>query len=163
MTIIALDLSLSCVGVAVFEDTGNGEVFPLSVESISTKGIKGGHPEKLVFIANRLSRLREKYDPSIIAYERGFSRFNNSTQAIFMVVGIMKYTYCGIEQVSYPPSTIKKSIAGKGNVKKDVLRDAVLEMYPEVIFANTDESDAFAVGLHHIKIVKEGNDGAQNL
>jgi crossover junction endodeoxyribonuclease RuvC len=140
----AFDLSLSCSGVTIFSEDAKVE----KIFSVETKTEKT-HQAKLKLIANRLLELKEKYEPKEIVIEQGFSRFNASTQAIFKVVGLCQYLFCEIPQYFYQPTLVKKTVGGKGNLKKEEVQEAVLKRYPEFIFRNMDESDSLALGITH--------------
>lgn len=143
MCIFAFDLSMSCVGISVFSNDGKPEL----VTSIDTKSEKE-YSGKLKFIADKVLELKEKYKPERIVIESGFSRFNTSTQAVFRVHGLINYLFWDVkEQILYAPTTIKKVVGGRGNMKKDEIQKVILDKYPDIVFANEDESDSFSVGL----------------
>jgi Holliday junction resolvasome RuvABC endonuclease subunit len=82
--------------------------------------------------------------------ERGFYRFMTSTETVFRVHGLCQYLFWDIEQIYYPPATVKKQVGGVGNATKDRIREIVSKKYPEVEWANLDESDAVSVGLCYL-------------
>jgi Holliday junction resolvasome RuvABC endonuclease subunit len=137
----ALDLSLSCVGISIFDNDAKSVL----ITSVDTKSEKE-HQRKLKIIADYLLLLKEKYEPEKLIIEGGFSRFNASTQAIYKVFGLCQYLFNEIPQIYYQPSTIKKVVGGKGNMTKDDLK-MILEKKYNVSFLNTDESDSYAIGL----------------
>ena len=141
----AFDLSLSCTGISIFDDDGS-IVF---INSIDTRR-EEGHSGKLKYIADVILPLKEIYKPSIAIIEKGFTRFNTSTQVIFRVHGLINYLFYDVKQVYYEATMVKKTITGKGNVTKEELRDAIWRKYPAVVFSNLDESDSFAVGLCYL-------------
>jgi len=151
--LMAIDPSLSCTGVAIF-DTSDSDVWPpklISTYTIETKTPKNmSRARKLSIIAKRFRELKDEYKPDVMVYESGFSRFVKSTQALYQVQGVMLLIFNEIETLSYAPSSVKKTICGKGNVKKDFVREAVEEIYPKEEFANNDETDAVAVGIHYL-------------
>ena len=151
---MAIDPSLTSTGVAIFSTAvADGVPELLSVHSIETKYAEdSSRAWKLYFIAQQLEELKEKYHPEIIVYESGFSRFIKATQALYQVQGIMLVVFRDIPMISYAPSSVKKSVAGKGNVKKEVVRDIIARRYPLIEFRNMDETDAIAVGLHHLEV-----------
>jgi len=69
-----------------------------------------------------------------------------STQVIYRVHGICNLIYYKFEQIYYPPKTVKEAIL-KGDATKKQVQDTIKNKYPNVVFKNEDESDAFAVGL----------------
>jgi Holliday junction resolvasome RuvABC endonuclease subunit len=140
--IYGLDLSLSNSGVAIFSDDAR----LIHLMSIDTKMVKE-HQEKLKIIADAMLELKEKYPPRIAIFEKGFFRYIASTEAIFKVVGLVQYIFSDYEQVFYSPMTVKKWVAGKGNVKKDEVYRVVSKIYPEIMAEDFDQSDAISVGL----------------
>lgn len=139
--VFAFDLSMNCVGLTIFSNDG----YPILTDSIDTRSEKQ-HQRKLKLIADNMLYLRSHYLCDCIVVEGGFSRYNASTQAIYKVHGITQYLFEDVKQIFYPPSTVKKIVGGKGNMKKDNLREIVESKY-NIQFANNDESDSFAVGL----------------
>lgn len=139
--IYAFDLSLSCVGTTIFSNDAKS----ILITSVETKSEKL-HQMKLKIIADYMLNLRDRYKPEFIIVEGGFSRFNASTQAIYKCHGVCQYLFNDVPQVFYPPSTVKKVVGGKGNMKKDELRQ-IVENKCNAHFSNNDESDSYAVGL----------------
>jgi|GEM_PF-1784036 len=140
--IYGLDLSLSNSGVTILDpDTYE----PLYIGSISTKG-DGTRGEKLKFIQERFIELREKYPPSLIVLEKGFSKFNRETHAIQNVVGVVLCTLWKADFVEYMPTTVKAAIV-HGKAKKELVRKVIQNRYPHIKFENTDESDSYAIVL----------------
>jgi Holliday junction resolvasome RuvABC endonuclease subunit len=151
--IYAMDLSMSCSGVTIFDEDANCVL----ITSVETKTEKE-HQLKLKLIADRLLELRKKYKPDKIIIEQGFVRFNLSTQAIFKVVGLVQYLFSDIEQIFYQATLIKKMVGGKGNLKKDELQEIILKQYPELVFKNFDESDSYAVGMTYFELDSKGDE-----
>lgn len=141
----ALDISLSCTGITIFSDDGKW----IETTSIETSP-KETHAARLKFIGNKLIEIRKKYPCSLFVCEQGFSRFSASTEAIFKCVGIAQYIYYDIEQIFYPPATVKKVITGKGNSKKEEVESVIKLNYPSINFENNDQSDSFAVMITHM-------------
>jgi len=139
--VISLDTSLSNTGYCVFDTKGN----PLKIGSIATKS-KNSHGERLKIIADVLSDLRHQYDIDVAVFERGFTRYNNSTQALFKTIGVANYIFHDCKTIYYSPATIKKIVGGHGHMKKAELRGIIEKKY-SVSFENDDQSDSFAVGL----------------
>ena len=146
-----LDLSLSNSGIAIFSDDAQ----LIHLTSVDTKSLKD-HKEKLQLIGKELLKLKEEYPPKLLVIERGFMRFAASTEAVFKVVGVVQYLFSDIEQLFYSPMTVKKWVAGKGNVKKDEIYRVVSKMYPDIQIEDFDQSDAISVGLCYFHILKGG-------
>lgn len=152
--IYALDLSLNSTGVCIFTNDGQ-YVKTLTIDTHSEKETK----MKLYMIGKKFIELIDLFPPSIVIIEQGFTRFNPSTQAIFRVHGLVNYLFYQYEQVYYPASTIKKVIAGKGNVDKEEVKAIILKKYPDLNFKTLDESDAFSVGETYF--IKKGIKNAE--
>lgn len=139
-------------GVTIFDaDTYE----PIHITSISTNK-KHTHGKRLYTIAQELISLRDKYPPSVVVIERGFSRFNTSTQVIYRVHGLINYLFHETEQVYYPPKKIKEAII-KGDASKKRVREVIESKYPDVVFENEDQSDSFAIGITYLienKLIK---------
>jgi len=144
--ILALDISLSNTGIAVFNDSGEC----LSLISIDTKKDEG-HPKKLKHIERQLKIIKKKYKPSMIVMEESFTRFNASTHAIYKVRGVVELVFHNIKQVFYHATTVRKEVLGRGNAKKEDVQEFILNNYKKIEFKNNDESDAFAVGVCYFK------------
>ena len=138
--VYALDLSLNSTGVCIFTNDGRF-IKAVTIDTHSEKETK----LKLTIIGNEFLNLMKTYTPSLVVIEQGFSLFNASTQALFKVHGLANYIFAQYEQIYYPASTVKKIVGGKGNMKKEEIRDAILKTYPDIKFNSLDESDAFAV------------------
>jgi len=138
-----LDLSLKNTGVTIFQDNK-----PIFIGSTMTKD-KQTHGVRLKQIYDYLSELKDKYPPSVVCIERAFSRFNTSTAVIYRVHGIVNLLFYDVEQVYYPPKTIKESIL-KGNATKKEVMEEVLKLYPNVTFENDDQSDSFAIVVTYL-------------
>jgi len=146
-----LDLSMENTGVTIF-DLSTDEPTPIHISSIATNK-KHTHGKRLYYIAKELMELKEIYPPSIITIERGFSRFNTSTQVIYRVHGLVNYLFHNVEQVYYPPKKVKEAII-RGDASKKLVRQIIESKYPEVTFEDEDQSDSFAVALTYIIINK---------
>jgi Holliday junction resolvasome RuvABC endonuclease subunit len=138
-------------GVTIFDS----EYKPIHISSIQTNK-KHTHGKRLYIIAQELLSLKDKYPPSVVVIERGFSRFNTSTQVIYRVHGLINYLFHDVEQIYYPPKKIKEAII-KGDASKKVVRQVIENHYPEVVFENEDQSDSFAIGITYLienKLIK---------
>lgn len=162
----ALDLSLSRTGITIFEvDDDMKFVSDMWVDSVETKP-KDSDGQRLKILADYLLGLKKEYNPKVLVIERGFYRFNKSTQKVYAVHGVVAYLFYDVETVYYPPATVKKAVTGNGNAKKDYLREYIIEHYNTqgtIMFANNDESDSFAVGLCYMKQKGIVIDGEENL
>jgi len=139
--VISLDTSLSNTGYCVFDTDGK----PLKIGSIATTG-KNSHGERLKIIAEVLLDLRKQYDISTIIFERGFIKYNNSTQALFKVIGVANYIFYDCETIYYAPATIKKIVCGNGRADKELVQQKIKRVFPFLQFDDRDQSDAVSVG-----------------
>lgn len=146
----ALDISIANSGIVIFNSNDTNIRNPILITSIETNP-KDDVGRRLKTIADFVIPLKSKYPPIEVATERGFYRYNRSTQVIYMVHGLFRYLLWDVKHYLYPPTKIKKFITGKGNSKKICVRDSIREKYGNVFhFSNFDESDAFAVAVYHI-------------
>lgn len=145
MTIIAFDLSLSNTGYSIFEDDG---------KFIRTGYIETNKdeitPQRLRKISKEMKKLR-KIKPSKIIIEKGFFRYAGSSEQIWRVHGITNLIFYDIEQIEIHATSVRKLVAGRGNMKKEEMRDFISRKYPHVVFENLDEVDSFALGIAHFK------------
>jgi len=146
--ILAFDLSLSNTGISIFTNDGR------YIESISiATNSKDSTGVRLHKIGEEFNKLKKQYNPDTIILEQGFSRFNISTQQLYRVHGICNYVFWDCEQIYYPSTTVKKTICGKGNAKKNAVEETIKQKY-DISFDDLDQSDSFAIGLTYF--YKEG-------
>lgn len=147
MNIIAFDLSLHSTGYSIFNDNKL-----LEIGSIPTDP-KKILPVRLKKIADAVKKLKKTYKPDKIIFERGFSRFNNVTQILFRVFGVINYLFYDIEQIYIPAKTVRKLICGQGNIKKNDFFLYMQKKYKSkgIKFQNNDEADSYALGLAYLK------------
>ena len=145
-TIIALDISLSSTGVAIFSEDGK----IVKLLTVETKGDMDT-PMRLSKIAKKMKEILSFYKPKTVVIEQGFTRFNTSTQQLFRVHGVVNYIFCKVEQIYYYPASIRKIVFGKGNLKKEEVQKLILENYGDIKFSTLDESDAYCTGLAYFK------------
>lgn len=150
---MALDLSLTNTGIAIFDNNQN----IIHIDNATTDS-KDCYPLRLKIIFDKIKELANKYLPSVVVIEKGFTRFHASTQALFRVQGVVMLALYNHLQVFYSPSTIKKCITGKGNASKDAVLQEVIKIYPDVEIKNTDQSDAIAVGITYFRKSKNGGE-----
>lgn len=141
-----LDLSMSNTGIAIFNIA---TCKPVLITSVKTSN-KNTHGERLHRQREYMKELIKKYPPCEVAIERGFSHMNTTTQVIYRVHGIANELFYKYPQFYYPPATIKKMVGRHGQAKKEVVQANILKKYPNLKFANSDESDAFATGICHL-------------
>ncbi len=142
MTIIAIDLSMSNTGIAIFSDDGHCK----KLMSIATN--KGdSHPQRLKTIATAMQKIKKEYKPTLIVCEESFTRFNKSTHSIYKCRGVMELVFYNVPMKFYHSTTIRKIVLGKGNADKEMVREYILSKYKNVKFDDLDQSDAYAIFL----------------
>lgn len=152
--VYGLDLSLANTGITIYDTEAQEFVY---IGSIGTEFIKSRKANKHLYlngiklkhIWDEVSVLKEKYPPQAIVVERAFSRFNTATQVLYRVHGIINLLFNDVPQIYYPPKSVKEAIL-KGDATKKQIQQAINIKYNDIIFANEDESDSFAVLLTYL-------------
>lgn len=157
-----LDLSLTCTGLTVYDLDKKEFVF---IGSFNTEKIRLKKAQKdlgiylngikLKHLYDWLMEIKISYPPTIIAIERGLSRFNTATQVIYRVHGLTNFIFHDLPQFYYPPKEVKAAIykgdATKAQVQKVIMNNFI---HLDIEFKNEDESDSFAVALTYL--IKNG-------
>lgn len=159
--VFGFDPSLNGFGYAVLEIDDK-----LNLKGLAEKGvIKGGSNTpssiKLALIQNKVKELVLKYRPAHhqVFVERGFTKFNTSTQAVYKARGALEAELVGFEIIDIPPTTVKQVITGDGKADKSQVAERVKSIFNGVKFQTSDESDATAVALTgYYKYVKNGGE-----
>lgn len=158
MYILSMDLSLNGSAFAVGKVVG-GALYIEELTTVDNKTRKYAnltHGEKLKRIGEELIGLLARYDITEIVRERGFSRHNKSTQALYKVHGVVDYV---LEQYGYrdtepaiPATTVKKLVTGSGKASKEEVMRALEQYVGRQEYSSDDESDAVAVAVALRKI-----------
>jgi len=161
--VIGLDLSLSSTGICVFDNDGK-YMECMTIETTPKEQLG----KKLKQIADAFIFIEKKYKPDVVVIEKGFTRYNFSTQQLFRVHGVANYIFHKYKQVYIPSASIKKIVGGAGNMKKDEIRNAIVSLFPNIKFKSMDESDAFSICLayfimNNVKIKTEDSNATQNV
>ncbi|WP_176786423.1 crossover junction endodeoxyribonuclease RuvC [Thermoactinomyces sp. DSM 45892] len=148
--IYGIDPSLSSTGVTIYDLETKRFVYIGSIQTTKIKSQKKRYHNalKLKHVYDSLSELKAKYPPTVIAIERGFSRFNTSTQVTYRVHGLINLLFYDVEQVYYPPKAIKEAVLS-GNATKQQVQQAIKVLHL-IRFVSEDESDSFAVCLTYL-------------
>lgn len=154
--ILAMDLSLNLPAFCVAE-VENGKLTVLELSHIDNKKEKGLTPaEKLGKLYDHLKELFQKHGGfDVVVREKGFSRFANTTQLLFRVVGVsdlIALQLAGIKAVDeITPTAIKTAVAGYSRADKKEVEEGVRKLLQEhqkdIEFYSDDESDSVAVAL----------------
>lgn len=140
--IYALDLSLSNIGLAIFDKGGN--IVKITSKMSNPKDSIG---LRLRTLLDFLIDMDNQYKASKIIIERGFTQFNNATHQLYRVHGVVNCLFAKQDQIYYPPTTVKKKVTGNGKADKKEVKNKLYKEYPGITFRNDDESDAVAIGL----------------
>lgn len=119
---------------------------------IPTKA-KQSHGERLHVIHDAITVIETLYSPlnKTIVRERGFSRFNKSTQALYKTHGTIEEALHSYTFLEYSPMTVKSVLTGNGKSSKESVADCVQRWLTEPReFKTDDESDAIAVAVTHL-------------
>ncbi len=157
MYIYGLDPSLKNSGIVIIDKDTKEVVYVGGIRTDNIKDYKNlpeemRNPKKLRFIYEELIKLTKKYPPSVAVIERGFTRFNKSTQVVFRVHGIFNLVFSEVDNIYYPAKTIRETLY-KGNASKEEVAD-ILSKHLNITFNSDDESDAMAVAYAYL--VKNG-------
>lgn len=161
--ILSMDLSLNLPAFCVSK-IENGVFEVIEVGHVDNKKDKKlTTAEKLDKIHTALKDIIQKYGNfDVVVREKGFSRFANTTQLLFRVVGVsdlVALQEAGVKAVEeIPPTTIKMIIAGYSRADKQEVEEGVRallqEHQKEMKFYSDDESDSVAVALTYA--IKKG-------
>lgn len=156
--LLAMDLSLSLPAYAIV-DIVKGKALVREVRHTDNKSgsmPKLSHAERLDKIAKDIVQIFADYpDIDAVVREKGFSRYANTTQILFRVVGISDlkvYEASGITKIDeIAPTSVKRLVAGDGKASKQEVevgvREHLVELQKDIEFFSDDESDAVAVGI----------------
>lgn len=149
--IYGLDLSLAQTGVTIYNLTSKEFVYigHINTDKIKKKKDIYHNALKLKHIYEELSKIKEQYPPKAVIIERGFSRFNTATQVIYRVHGVVNFLFHDVNQIYYPPKTVKEAII-KGDATKELVQKVISAKYNGIQFSNEDESDAFALCITYL-------------
>jgi crossover junction endodeoxyribonuclease RuvC len=151
--LVAFDPSLDGCGWAVLDIRNKKPKFVESgvVTGRTTTWASGTpHSTKLALICSMVEQVMAKYQVvyHTVYLERGFSKFNNSTQATFKARGALESKLVGYEVLEITPGEVKKLITGNGAADKEEVAThirRILAIPDSKVFSTDDESDAVAV------------------
>lgn len=160
-----MDLSLNLPAYAII-DIVKGKALIRETRFTNNKIIGGSKVPtaiRLKHIADDIEKIFKDYpDIDAVVREKGFSRYANTTQILFRVVGVSDlkvYEGTGITEIAeIAPTTVKRLIAGDGKANKDEVAEGVREFLvpaqKDYEFESDDVSDAIAVGISYM--IKKG-------
>jgi crossover junction endodeoxyribonuclease RuvC len=151
-TYLGLDLSMSSAGIAVVITEDRKPLLKVAFR-VKTNP-KERHGQRLHKIAVGLRDVLREHAPfETIVREKGFSRFANTTQTLFKVVGVSDFILRDYGIVEISPTSVKKLVTGDGKADKQAVEDAVrkiMQIDDSYIFESDDASDAVAVVLAYL-------------
>ena len=149
MKVLSIDPGFGRCGVAVIEGTGTNPELLYSA-CIETE-TKSSFPDRLLSVANEVTRLIEKYKPETIAIEEIYFT-NNAKTAIHVaeIRGMLIYhaTSQAIPLVELNPLAVKIAITGYGRATKEQMTKMVEKLvHIKTPLKYDDEYDAIALGI----------------
>lgn len=148
MKVLAIDPGTQNFGWAILEynDTGWFDLVNSGVLSFSRKD---DIQDKLRAIRDHI--IVHKKGCDAVAYEANFSgEHHNAVRALANVEGVIAEVSWGTPLFFAEPRTIKKIVASNGNASKEVIQKVVCDIFG-IFTEKTDESDAIAVGITHVR------------
>lgn len=127
MIVYGVDPSLSSSGIAWITDgdlTGFAKIVTPAKRPL---------PERLKTIYDQFCGLLDRLRPDVVVMEDQYAGKNVKTYAkLNQVRGVMVLAVAqkGIDFVTFTPTQIKRTVAGKGNASKDDIITAVKDLYP---------------------------------
>lgn len=156
--ILCLDVSLSCTGYAIFNDSG--EIIDRGLIDTTKIKIKDKeiHSEKLLCIFNSLNKLEHQYNFDKVIIERSFVRFNNSTKAIQKALGVIELLFNKKEITLISPKSTKTFLCNGNATKKEMIRAVNfqynLDLKEEEKYKEDNIADAVALGHYYFNKIK---------
>lgn len=160
MILLGLDVSMSDTGVAVYDTEKDKflEILSIPTDKVFRKVKKDMpwesefHGSRLKLIYDKLTEIKNKYKIDTVISERGFSRFNKSTQVVYKVHGVSSLVFYDIPCIYYTTKGIKESVTSTGNATKFAIKEFIIKRYPELkdVLVNDNESDACACVLAYM-------------
>jgi crossover junction endodeoxyribonuclease RuvC len=142
--VVGLDIATK-VGYAVVTSDGSG-VRKLDSGVLASR--LGGFP-RLSDLAGRMMSLMDTHNPDLVVIE-GYGFANKNTLVTLVEVGtVLRYFLwqADIEYTEVAPTSLKKFVSGKGNVKKEMILKEVFKRWGYDVNSN-DEADA--IGLAYM-------------
>lgn len=155
---LCLDISLTSTGCAVISLRSDGKWDVLDVRTL-----KSGNPRSysdpicrkysiVESLSSVLDTVEVYKDISFVVIEGYAFLANGRITDLAELTGLIKEELVinrGLQLCIIPPASVKKMVTGKGNAKKEVVRERVYDYIhnQSVSFKNNDESDAVAVGI----------------
>ena len=146
--VLGLDVSMNSTGWAILGV--KGDAVRLVDSGIIKAKTKQSHGKRLQNQRQHFVDIVERYKPTHVAREAGFSRHIKSTQVLFKAYGVTEEVFADFDLVEYAAATIKKIVTGSGRADKTEVESAIryeLNLPESFEFKSDDESDAMGVAL----------------
>jgi crossover junction endodeoxyribonuclease RuvC len=154
MIIMAVDPGTLKCGISIFKDKDI-----IYSEQVEIANSKISIEKRLALLYNTLTSIYEKYHPEQIALEDGYIGTNKRTS---MTIGLSRgivMLIAGMNNIRvycYPPSVVKKTFTGKGNIDKNGIIAKANELTNKK--CAEDEADSIAIGYTHYVMGVSSND-----
>lgn len=150
MRLIGLDPGLQVTGWGIVE-AANGALRHVADGAVRTDNSRS-LAERLLQIAEGLSRIVSRYQPDEAAVEETFVNRNPvSTLRLGQARGIalLVPAQAGIPVAEYLPNLVKKTVVGTGHAGKEQVQLMVRMLLPGASLSTPDAADALAVAVCH--------------
>ena len=151
MKIIGIDPGFATVGIGLVETSGPQDIQALDWLTIKTKAGMP-FPDRLVEIANDLSKLIEEFKPERAVVEQIFFATNKKSAIdVAQARGVIIQTIAmhGIPILEATPMQLKSCITGDGKADKKQIQDMLVRMFKlEEIPQPDDAADALALAAY---------------
>lgn len=148
MKTLCLDIALRKTGVVMVED---GEISFYRTYTVPTKV---RYHKALLYWYDTFKELYKGLDPDEVVVEdrlkRGFSGNTLASIEGARTASLIAWGGTGRFHL-HDPAAIKKHLTGKHNAGKELVREAVLKVYPEAVNLTEDEIDALALYITHVE------------
>lgn len=145
MNYLGVDLSLTGTGVCVIDDT-----YLIKYENVIKTSSKDNIEKRFLEILTELNRLKDRFEIENVCIE-GLS-FGSKGQSMLELAGLhyvlrLSLFNCKSNYKVVPPTTLKKFVTGKGNVKKEQM---LLQVYKKfgVEFNDNNICDAYCLARY---------------
>lgn len=155
MRILSIDPGSIRAGFAVFEAGKDLKLLQSGTIELNQSKDLGS---RLAELAQDLESLLKKHQPQELALERIFFA-KNALSALQLGhargVILMKCAQAGLAVSEYTPTEVKQAITGAGRAQKEQVEHFVrlhLKLPKTFVMTSSDQSDALAIGLTHIRL-----------
>jgi crossover junction endodeoxyribonuclease RuvC len=146
MIILGIDPSTKGTGWCILKDD---ELVTYGILSFKQDTDRG---EVLDLIYKGITKILEEYEPEVVVCEDQFVGKNVKTYGTLKeVVGVIRMAvyHNHVPMILYPPTTVKKTVCGKGNAPKEDVAKYVNGKFGTDIKEN-DITDSIGIGLTYI-------------